>query len=809
MDNALERSLHLLENALSPSERGLFKKKGKFGRDPIDFSFTVAPHELKKILEGTGSTFYIDDTIRLDRSFAGNVSQSDGKPWKSAIDRLYTQFFEILQSHSGGYDILDIVSDLSRCCSDSLKVIQQMKSTVSCVKEESWLRNEAITWRLIFILYQDRLLSQNLMDEGITQYCGQSEEMCIQNLFKRDNLIRESQLIIDWLEYNAMDTDYKVLHFSDNTVSWENTLHQLQSADTIAFGSSRQIVTEMDPDAPHVQHKPLHDLDVEDEKKAQKLCRQYGHPWKAAIFEGWRLFHNPNVKENFGSNLDLETGNKKNEEMEPDAFHEIKGNSNRDIWKRTYCGYIPAVLPICSSWEDCLWAYLKCMVDIRVESEIRDNCIRNEQYISLPEEYWMQRISLNEIFDSLEKSKSANIKEESFKPERVVQKFIILDEIQNLLLKIKEWIEDPRCPTYFLRFLAHLVLFFDQIGEGHDRNTIEDVLEVYIKHLMEINEAQLIAYYVSKLSPSNQTHLYSQYLERITDTEERKKCLEYAENKSGNLQRKITETDGYKINALDWVFFYELQRAEALLQTNALIFTFLTMGKLDAAHLAFEKIPVDTVEKITSEGNLSRELNQTVKEYFGYKAYLDANEAFNDWFKQFQCKPSIPEELPENAQFPEKVAHQHKMSQYKAELERWKLTMSHLAKNAKTLLYNVLLFPEGWLIGVKDGEYLRSICIPEVVLLLYSILYESQQYKECLQLADIIASEVHCLYEVYSKEKLAEILDKLCEVSLTFLNEKKDPWGERSIASNSVCLDKLLQKLVQMIYYYQGCLIFQ
>lgn len=102
------------------------------------------------------------------------------------------------------------------------------------------------------------------------QYFGRSEKLCVENLFKRDSLIRESQLIIDWLESCAADRDDEVLHFSDSTLGWENTLHQLQSAETIAFGSSRQIVTEMDPDAPHHQKKVLHDLDMEDEKRLER-----------------------------------------------------------------------------------------------------------------------------------------------------------------------------------------------------------------------------------------------------------------------------------------------------------------------------------------------------------------------------------------------------------------------------------------------------------------------------------------------------------------------------------------------------------
>lgn len=165
--------------------------------------------------------------------------------------------------------------------------------------------------------------------------------------------------------------------------------------------------------------------------------------------------------------------------------------------------------------------------------------------------------------------------------------------------------------------------------------------------------------------------------------------------------------------------------------------------------MAFKKIPTDSVERILAEKALPPEVSQILKEFLSYKAYLDAHEAFDVWFKQFGAKPIPPEDVPENAHFTEKVAHQHRMSQFKAETERWKLSTSHYAKNAKTLLYNVLLFPDGgWLTGAKDADFLRSKCIPEVVLLLYSILYESGLFGECVQLADILADEKHRLYKV-------------------------------------------------------------
>lgn len=64
----------------------------------------------------------------------------------------------------------------------------------------------------------------------------------------------------------------------------------------------------------------------------------------------------------------------------------------------------------------------------------------------------------------------------------------------------------------------------------------------------------------------------------------------------------MTETDHFKISALDWITYYEEQKTEAITQVNGLIFSFLTLGKIDAAQLAINKIPADSVSKIMNEG---------------------------------------------------------------------------------------------------------------------------------------------------------------------------------------------------------------
>lgn len=111
-------------------------------------------------------------------------------------------------------------------------------------------------------------------------------------------------------------------------------------------------------------------------------------------------------------------------------------------------------------------------------------------------------------------------------------------------------------------------------------------------------------------------------------------------------------------------------------------------------------------------------------------------------------------------------------------------------------LYNILLFPEkGWLVDPDTDkepqhisqdlwqsrqlqiEKLRSIYIPEVVLLLHKVLHTTGDFTGCVRLADDLAADNRKLYSVYTKHKLAEVLAKLAQSSLELLNCKLDPWG--------------------------------
>lgn len=104
---------------------------------------------------------------------------------------------------------------------------------------------------------------------------------------------------------------------------------------------------------------------------------------------------------------------------------------------------------------------------------------------------------------------------------------------------------------------------------------------------------------------------------------------------------------------------------------------------MDSIELVMSEYPSieGTIANLTMTNNLPKKASASIREYLCYKAYLDAQEGFTEWFTHFHHgRPTPLTELPPYATFTEKVAHDHKKAQYNAELERWKCTMQHHTK---------------------------------------------------------------------------------------------------------------------------------
>ncbi|XP_014668876.1 PREDICTED: nuclear pore complex protein Nup107-like [Priapulus caudatus] len=692
------------------------------------------------------------------------------------------------------------------------------------------LTQERDTWELIRTLFFDRLqtAAEELDDadsmEGVEMLDARlSDKDIVNNLFKKEAPTRQNQLVIDWLELSAaqmLSEKYdRVEFFADNSVAWENTLMYLhQRRENVPIGHDRPIVTELDPDAPIRQNRPLADLDREDEARllknifvyiragqlheAEELCVKCGQAWRAATLEGWRLHHDPNYADEGGS-----------EGAAPE------GNVYRDIWKAVcwrlsqderlnlyeramygaFSGNLPALLPACPTWEDRLWAYYRTMVDARTEQEIRTDTSTERPLEQLPSAYWNKMLTPEVIFQELQASREETIREQATKPFHVVQRCVIVGDTDTLVDEAADWVS-LRPPAHLLRFLAHLVLFLRTIGAKTKEHLCISILEAYVQALIECDYKDLVAFYTSTLPQERQVAWYAKFLEGISEREERQHCLTLARDagldvplitktlvevvrtrdtctltldaaKTPALEAATSNEDRQKIEVIDWLVFDESQRAEAMKQANAVMRTFIALKKHSAAREVFRKIPPDSIDLIvlqtrieTGSDDLMAEDDNAVREYLCHQAYLDAQTPFNDWFQY--CHHGAPS----------KPRSQWRLYVHDVACEHRSVSMGG-ARGSESLAdadapatsiggHNVL--SDSWAAWMRDRPKWREIAAVRVRLLLPCSLVLKQKLE---------TDGLPLFSQVFQKEELRRFLEKMRDSSVALMEQGMDPQG--------------------------------
>ncbi|GFS99260.1 nuclear pore complex protein Nup107 [Nephila pilipes] len=786
-----------------------------------------------------------DTTIFMDIASGSHV-----------IDSMYQDFLSFYQSYSGEQDAFDLLLNYEEICCSKFAAVSKVLMSSTCTDmnfsklsaQLESLQMERNTWRLLRILVQDRLEAESA-DEGdilMSTLGKMTDKQIVDNLYNRNAYIRQCQLIVDWLEKNC-EEDFqctifdKFQYFTDRCMSLEHSLNELITSN---FNQNQMGLREIDPDAPFRDESyPLHEADKENESRlfkfmfmcirtgkldeAQQLAERFGEPWLAAALEGWRLFHDPNYE---------------NELIEGQELFPVEGNKYRDLWKAacweasqapviqiheqalygSLCGNLKAVLSVCKTWSDYLWAYTRTSLDKLIEQEIRNLTQQDRTVVDLPVDYWDKVLDLEEIFQELAASNSNEVRSESKKHHHIIQKYVILDDIGGLIEEMYSWLNNSPLDSQILRCMAHIILFLRLVGRSTKEELCVPILEAYVQELIKSNKIYLVAPYCSTLPKEQQIIWYSKFLEGITDNDERQKCLQYGEDAGldvsqitktvvrnirekdsekieavSDLTAATTEEDLKKIHAIDWLIFNPTQRAEALKQANALMRMFVVQRKMDAAKLLFSKIPQDSVAvmiqlaKAKGLDELSADDDNSTREYLCFKAYLEAMEAFDSWFHHsIHAKPKEPPApTGDHITFKEKVAYEHEMQQHEKDLERWQSVVSNLASSALDCLYNVLLFVDGgWMIdqrtnGTTDENrqlqlsHLRKLCLPHVTRLLQDLLQSENKFKEAIQLVDIISSEKYQLYKVFTQEDIKQMLRVNVDVSFDLLDKNLDPLG--------------------------------
>ncbi|EDW77928.1 uncharacterized protein Dwil_GK24746 [Drosophila willistoni] len=819
------------------------------------------------------------ESSNLSLNLTSNPDDDDIDRGKGRTDALFSHFYDVLQTHGSDTESFEIINGLTEACR---RVVQQLQLEIEHgmggdegVKQRELsikaLKQEINTWLLLHALFYDRVVLQtdqhvedDLMQDG--PMLGGSEKEVIDQLYEVNATLREYQLVVDWLEacYESRDPE-NTLHRHDRMMGWENSLYQLENLQGAAFGlGGQEIIKSLDPDAPVREKKHLHQLDEEDNQRLSKaifnyirsgkideglkLSKHYGQIWRAAILEGWRLHEDPNYQEDSTGLMGGKSTNLIHDKIA------IEGNPRRDVWKKcawlladssskghddytratvgVFCGHLGSLKSILqSNWHDLLWAYLKVQIDIRVESEIRGCCVK--RFSAMPDEYWSNKMTLEQIFQELEVAKDLTVRDYAQSQLGQIQKHLILDTCHELIQFVGRWLTPS---PHQLRFVTHLVLFLRQINrldQKQDQSLAEQIISNYIEQaLIPRREPQIIAYYVSAVSPPRQIQLYSKFLETVENKPLRTSCLEAAlvagldvmeitkftvENifqqqqtsLDGDLREpapsgEISLADKRCIYSLEWLIHLQEQRAELLWQANAMMRQYLATSKTECVREVFRLIPSDVVTHLVnnygSMDNLPAREECSLKEYLCFKVYLTGIDSFNEWTRLHQNPPQKPGAgvggIAAQDNFTERMASEHKEQTYRNEFARWQVKLQEQSKQTLDSLYNVLLFPEkGWLVDPfipKEPEdvailnwqhrqiqmeKLRSVCLPEIALLLLEVMSKSNDFAGCVRLADEIASEQRQLYKVYTKHRMAELLFRIATASQELLNEKLDPWG--------------------------------
>ncbi|KAM4569701.1 nuclear pore complex protein Nup107 [Odontesthes bonariensis] len=794
------------------------------------------------VLGMENTSFFKDDVANLSSAL---LKEDD--PGEAAAASLFPEFLSSLHKHSSSA-VFELLEDYQTLCQDKVDVLQSVVLRAGQNSKTAGVRwlllQENCTWRLIASLYRDRVqlaLEDDIMTDVVVP--SESEKVVVEQLFQRDAVIRQSQLVVDWLESIAKD---QIGDFSDNieyyakNVCWENTLHALKMRRKSGAAFTVPLVTELDPDAPLRQQRPLADLDREDDARllknlftliragmtdeAQRLCKRCGQAWRAATLEGWKLYHDPNMT---SGSLELQP---------------IEGNPQRGIWKAccwrmaeeeqlnryeraiyaSLSGNLKPLLAVCDSWEDCVWAYFRVMVDSLVEKDLMSSGMAHQEVETLPREYLEANWTMERVFEELQASESKRVLDETREHYHIIQKFIILGDLDGLLEEFSDWLTASKpLPSHLLRFMSHLVLFFRSLGLGLKEEVCVDVLKAYVSLLIRDQQTDLVASYVGQLPAELATSQYTAFLETIDQPELRPQCLQLATDAgldvsaitklvvetvrdrddtefthhSQTLETRTTKEDQRKIDIIDWLLFEPSHRAEALKQSNAIMRKFLALQKHDAAKAVFSKVPEDSMREIYCQWTgvsqttpLPAEDANAIREHLCIRAYLEAHEAFTDWLSHSSSAPQKPAPAPE-AKFTERVANEMREKEYQAALTAWSSRLDLQTEDVKERIYNVLLFVDGgWMVDNRqesepDTERshqmaaLRSLCLPRLSFLLLSVLQSSSRHQEALRLADIISSDQHRLYQVFSKVEKRRFLQKLRESSLALLDRGLDPLG--------------------------------
>ncbi|KAK4051974.1 Nucleoporin nup84 [Microbotryomycetes sp. JL221] len=777
-------------------------------------------------------------------------------------NEVYSLFSEQLQLAQTGE--LDVINDedglLSRWSAICQQKLQDLSVDLNGDLVEAWTL-ESNTWQLVQALYTERLQADPQPSTSKSNNPYTPPIVVAQQLIESSRELTELAAIREWL--HSIPTSLNPAEIRRGYLPY--TKNKLKQAKRTRTQPQRGLVTELDPDAT-LRSKDNQRLDSDDESYERALlrslfeyvrageldlaidmCRQSDQSWRAASLSGGRLWSDPNlIVEQERDILDVI-------DQENDA-RTIKGTLNRRLWKQmcrklasttgvdpferalygAISGDLDSVLPVCTTWEDIVWAHVNSLFEANVETGL---------WKSSQGRYWSRRSvapletdvfnrdvddplfgrigaqtsvksELESIFDRLLKTDKGDLGMSAKNPFHVSQTYLIVNRVSDLFTTFVERLEhaanetEPDTLAHLLRFFAHLVLVMRLMNQPLPDYATNRILEAYVQ-VLEASEQDesLIAFYASNLDQTSAVESYARFLLTFgpdSDKESRKIALLKTHEHGLDLAKiacrtvelvlsdlsedlpdlnafgpfdahaKVDDRQLELIRSLEWLTFDPATYTEALQQANALARHFLSTDNPHAARELLFQLPPDLLA--ASAASSQTDDSSQIREFLDYNALFQCLDKHIKWSEIWSRQPRPAAPKVDHATFKDGVA----------------TLVDDFYSSTLTLLKS------DWLkLSIQEDDHgiarrraaelsrIRQLVVPHLILRLHHTLFDTKDIladslTRCLDLANVVADERYQIYTEFilqTENKLPEYLLQVRQASVASLDKGMSAFG--------------------------------
>ncbi|TPX33281.1 hypothetical protein SeMB42_g07502 [Synchytrium endobioticum] len=585
-------------------------------------------------------------------------------------------------------------------------------------------------------------------------------------------------------------------------------------------------------------------------EKAWELADNSGHYWKTASMLGGILYRDSVLDDPASEDSDvmedaIDEGNH-NRDLWKAVCYTMANDESFDKYERALYAILSGdtqnALPVCETWEDVVWLHYRVLVGRDLEDALRqhprssngDDAGDDMVTLRLP----TQTKDPASIFMDLCHGTRPDLRDAANEQIRLLQSHFIMDRLDEYLQSLVALIPDSevrKSMTFTkqlstsLRMAVHLVLILRNAERPVNEDVSDLLIRKYIQMLISGRRHKHIALFTRSLPREEQTNVYSHFLADCMESKDVRHQyfrqafqhgLDYHEicrqtvkiilergilnepippnalavQLTSDLNHPVSDSDAVMIRALEWVAFEEQQLQDLVGYCNALLRRFLIQGRMNAAKETIKAVPHHVIppqwaaRRVTpqiqsdniSADRVKSKTEQLTEEYFQYFSLLEVYGLYGEWISETSRLPATGGNS--GIMDPGLAAHVRKVTK---ELEN--KIMAFL--NEEWILVGEVT--DGSVNGDfdKDSRLLRELYIPEVVLILHRILFDTRDIEagnldKSLRIAEIVARPNGPWKEMRRANKLDAFMQLLRQSAMNALGSHSSttPWS----SSNTV-----------------------